>query len=338
MKSKAIPCLTLILSFSADAAERTPEAVLRDNLNSVTSPHHPPLKTWDPAWGDPPPPPPPRNIYDDFVRWMAEQHGIPKSDVDAAILARAEDYHSRMKPGAEPLEQSPGPWYRNLLNLMRHSGDRAFLPAIEKAGTEPADWNVRVAAVQTHVALCGFDSFPFVKRAVAAAESLDTERVRNGRYYIVDAFLNPRWESPPMSEGHIAEVCRWLLEQIGTVNDILLLELYDGYLLKHLPEYAHSRQRLALASREDLDEIDYGGNRRENVFIAAKAEIEAIPPSERTDLRIRYPGLPPLPDDLAEASASAARRAWLIAAVGVAAALALAVLALLRRAKKAGAA
>jgi len=224
-----------------------------------------------------------------------------------------------------------------MLTFMRQSGDRGFLPCIEKLGTESVDWRVRVAAVQTHVALCGFDSFPFVKRAVAAAMSPSTQRERDCRYYIIDAFLNPRWESPPMPEGHIAEVCRWLLEQIGAVNDILLLELYDGYLLKHLPGYAHSRQRLALASREDLDETDCGGNRRENLVIAVKAHFDTVPPSERTDLRIRYPGLPPLPDDPPEADASAARRVWLITTVGVAALLA-AALALLRRAKKAGAA
>ena len=338
MKLKTILCLTFVLSFAAHAAESAaglPERLLK-RLESAINRHHPPLKTWDPAWGDPPPPPPPpkENEYETVVRKSAEEDGIPQSAVNAAIIALAEDYNSRLKQGVAPWEQ--GGWNvrcDNMFVLMRMSGDRGFLPCIEKIGTTSACWSVRVDAVRTHVEMCGSAPFPFMKRAMAAAASPGTEEERLSKGHMAAAFLG---SLPVVSEEQVSEVCGWLLEQIGLTDDIFLLRMYDKYLLGCLPEYKHSRQRLALASKENIDTTNFSGGHEENMFIAVKAEIDAIPLSKRPDLRIRFPSLPPLPDDPAEAEASAAH-IWLIAAVGVAALLA-AVLALLRRAKKAGAA
>jgi hypothetical protein len=149
---------------------------------------------------------------------------------------------------------------------------------------------------------------------------------------MADAFLNPRWwkwwKQPP-SEEQIAELCRWLLEQIRVTDDAALLKLYDIYLAEYLPEYKNSRQRLALASREDVYETGFegwfGGH-----FVPVRAAVEAVPPSERPDLRIRFPDLPPLAGEPETPEKTGFPRVWL--AVGTL--LALAAAAVLFKTKK----
>jgi len=336
MKLKTILCLTLALSFSADAAETAEPDMpvqLRSRIRSAITHDH--IRITGPDSPPPPPPPPPKgNPYEILVRKSAEEDGIPQSAVNAAVIALAEYYNSKLKPGVHPSQQNG--WNSvcsGLLGLMRQSGDRdCFLPTIEKLGMASADGTVRESAVINHVGMCGFDSFPFMKR-VMTEKPTRTLMERDDRCRMVNAFLNPTaWWKFPLSEEQAAEIYQYLLEQIRVMDDAILLKLYDMYLVAHLPEYAHSRQRLALASREDVDETGFEGWFTGHIA-PVKAEIDAIPPSKRTDLRIRYPSLPPLPDDPEEADSSASR-IWFITAVGVAALAA--ALALLCRAKKSG--
>ena len=213
------------------------------------------------------------NDYNALVQAVWETKGLPRSAVHTAILAEAEESNAQLKFGAPRWDQGGRNWSCiNMLTFMRQSGDRGFLPCIEKLGMESACWSVREAALQTHVAMCGFDSFPFVKRAVEAAEVFPvSESVRSVRGRMVETFLG----LSPLSEEQITEVCRWLLELTGISDDALLLRMCDRFLRTHLPEYAYSRQRFLLASREDLSPVDPLGQCREHFAAVGVAALLA---------------------------------------------------------------
>ena len=353
MKLKTILYLALAFSFSADAAENVvtnvvtelrrrlkskevtendPEVRLWRRLESAASGHCPPLRVGDTAREDPPPPPPKENRYEILVRESAED-GISQSAVDAMILALAEYYNSQLKPGVDPSQQNG--WNSGcsgMFGLMRLSGDRDyFLPTIEKLGMESVDGTVREHAVMNHVGMCGFDSFPFMKRVMTEMPA-STLMERDDRCRMVNAFLSPMaWWEFPLSEEQAAELCRWLLEQIRITDDVILLKLYDMYLVAHLPEYKNSRQRLTLLSREDVDKTGIEGW-FDAYFPPSKVAVEAVPPSERPDLRIRFPDLLPSAGEPETPEKTGFPRVWL--AVGTAALLALAAAALLFKAKK----
>jgi len=211
-------------------------------------------------------------------------------------------------------------------------GDRAALPFLEeKSLSADIHAQARGTAAAAYIAIAGMDEgAAFMRRWYFTMEGAGW---RNFAYM---RFLEKiSKEAENAESGTLDNIHAFLLEivQNSDSNGVSDANQANVFLLAHLPGYADSRQRATLQRYANT-----GNEWRTNTFNPIKAHFDAIPPSKRTDLRIRYPGLPPLPDDPPEADASAARRVWLITtAVGVAALLA-AALALLRRAKKAGAA
>ena len=66
----------------------------------------------------------------------------------------------------------------------------------------------------------------------------------------------------------------------------------DLFLLERVPGYADSKQRAALARY-----VTIGNEFMVDRFKPVKAHFDAIPTSKRVDLRDRFPGLPPHPED-----------------------------------------
>ena len=84
----------------------------------------------------------------------------------------------------------------------------------------------------------------------------------------------------------------------------------DDFLSKHCKEYPMSKQRVALWHTI----VTTGNEWSKEKYAPLSQSLEAIPPSDLTDLRDRFPDLPPLPGD---APARGGNRMKVVIAVGV---------------------
>ena len=82
-----------------------------------------------------------------------------------------------------------------------------------------------------------------------------------------------------------------LLEIVQTSDNSEDVHWTDAFLLERLPEYAASKQRATLQRYANT-----GNEWVTNTFNPIKEHFDKIPPKERTDLRDRFPELPP-PDE-----------------------------------------
>ena len=75
-------------------------------------------------------------------------------------------------------------------------------------------------------------------------------------------------------------------------------DMIDRFLIRHCADYATSRQRLAMWTEymDELGDESWEEDLRKK-FTPIKESLEAIPLRKRTDLRKRFPDLPPLPGD-----------------------------------------
>ena len=220
------------------------------------------------------------NRYDWIRHYYCEEGGIPLSTYHAEIIAAVEEYKSQ------------GLITRSMLKLMRESNDKSFLPFIETIATSSsADGDARASAVRVHVELCGFDSLPFIKKALEVEPANPEGNLIRYKKTVELIYELANWKP---SQEQIKEVSQFLLEQAAGEKEARLLVLHDGILLWYLPVYARSWQRHELVNREDLN---YLAEAPVQYFANAKREVAAIPPSELIDLRDSIPELPPLPKE-----------------------------------------
>jgi len=260
--------------------------------------------------------------YREYVG-RCEQAGMDRRrvlDICQELLDGDEDFTARWGIGKEPLGV-----YANLLWFMGESGDRAALPYLEKKSFDPdTHYYLRTRAAETYAKIADVDEgIALMRKLLATGENLGAWK-RTPKDFIDKISA----EAEKMGGEASDNVISFLLEVVQNGDNSWDAYFSDAFLVAYLPGYADSRQRATILRFADTK----NEWQRRRFAVPLIAHFDAIPPSERTDLRIRYPGLPPLPDDPDAAEASVPR-AWLITAVGVAT-LAAAALALLRRARK----
>ena len=262
MNAKTIFFLTVTLSFSAFAQDDMTAPMierLRTRLRGMEVDH-----TYNP--------------YDNRYGWIrhfyCDEGGIPLDTYHNEIIFAMAEHDLQ------------GFISRSMLSLMRESKDMRFLPFIEDAAKASRDVDVRVSTIRAYVELCGFDSFPFLKKALA----VDPDEYFRYKKLVSMHFALTLWTP---TQEQIKNLCRFMLELAADEKDAKALLMYDGYLLGYLPEYKNSRQRLELINRANVK--DFSEEPAEH-FAQAKSEMAAIPPSELTDLRDTNPDLlPPEP-------------------------------------------
>ena len=320
MKSMKSVCASFVIPLLAAAQEppgKSPDDQMRGWLGWYVemSEHVSPDYFTDPTYERPTP----AESYRMYVA-RCEEAGVDRRRALDIIKETVDDYHAR-GVGGEP----------NLLLLMGASGDRSLLPWLAGKILAP-DFqdSSRYRAAQAYVKIADVDeSVAFARKLYAAESNLGGRGWLGFRRAFLDKVSA---EAQNMDSGTFDNCCAFLLGIVQDSGSPDSVNMADRFLLKHLPGYADSRQR-ATSQRFTVTNSAWTADANvfiTNMFAPVKAHFDAIPPSKRTDLRIRYPGLPPLPDDPEEAEASASRRVWLITALLAAA------LALLRRAKKAG--
>ena len=261
MKMKTILVLAVVLTLSAFAMGDTADPVLEHLRTHIRA-----MEFFDGGSY------PYGTRYGSF-RLYCEEKGIPMSTYHAEILAVAEEpdtYASMIV---------------SMLRLMGESGDKEFLPFIENSAARSKFWNVRTKAVQTHLGLCGFDSFPFVQQMMLAEP--DNAEGYYARYCMaLDLFM--AFENWTLSEEQNKEICKFLLEQATSEKYAYSLAEYDLFLVKHLTDYECSRQRLAFAHRQGLE---YSPKPAGFPPAGIKAEFLENPPLELNDMRKHFPDL-----------------------------------------------
>jgi hypothetical protein len=278
MKTIVLVNFAMALSCAAAEVSSNQVAQIREVLWVFSGAHHANML------------PPP---YARLQRMSAEQD-FPMSAVNAEIIAAAEESNARLKQGLPRWEQDAWPHRcSTILSVMGSSKDRVFLPCIEKIGTESFDSGVRTTAVQAHIAICGFDSFPFVERAIEALP--EDGHGEDAKYYIYKAFLIDNARKLD-STGQGEKICDSICEKIFSEKNGLTAGLMDDFLSKNLSGYSTSRQRYSLAKKFHAH---INGYVKEH-FTPIEEKFDKIPEAQRTDLSQRFKQLPALKEVKAE--------------------------------------
>ena len=182
----------------------------------------------------------------------------------------------------------------SMLMLLGRTQDKRWLPLIERmALTAHNDYN-RLGAVRAHIASCGFDSFPFLKRMIALQpDDMGGEEGLPMQSLMLDWFLR-RMSEQELSEEQKKELNGYFLARALSTTNASAMVQADEFLQRSLPAYTNSRQRLYLAGKQNMHDMT---GQMDGHFAPIKAELEKLPPSDLTDLRDSFPDLPPLPDD-----------------------------------------
>ena len=109
-------------------------------------------------------------MYRESLNWLMIQDGVKLS----AILPEAENLALEADAclASDKPEASSDIWRimcARMLALLEESGDRRFLPTIERLALNAHDERNRLDAVRACIGICGFDSLPLVQKAVEAA-------------------------------------------------------------------------------------------------------------------------------------------------------------------------
>ena len=182
-----------------------------------------------------------------------------------------------------------------LLQLVAHSGDRSLLPYLEEKSLDPEiRRSIRSAAAEVYVNIASVEEcIEFMRKAFGINADKGFWRSR-----VTPLFLG-KMESAIANRSVSDETEERLLSLLMAYTQITSYaseaSWVDDFLVKHCYGYRMSEQRLSLWSRI-LDEDKENELKRKN-YLPIREAIEAIPPRKRTDLRKRFPDLPPLPGD-----------------------------------------
>jgi hypothetical protein len=255
----------MALSCIAAEVSTNQTARIRDVLKNIAGQRHPFPSPYGSNYGT--------------LRHISETENIPMPVIDAELVAVLEENSVLLKKDVPVWEQGwPLRMCEYALGLMGLSGKQEFLPHIEKMALESFEGRLRVVAVRAHIAICGFDSFPFVKRAVAALpDNIDGHSVRFRMLKSLGEYDGHEGESA----SRIEEISAYFMKQQEIDPYPLVCTVADTFLVKRVPEYASSRQRYRLADRF---QNDTDGNIKA-YFIPVKTELDKIPEAKRTDMR-----------------------------------------------------
>ncbi len=234
---------------------------------------------------------PPRSFTNE-VSWFLKREGLTLEDVlpEAERLALAAN--DNQNPGRERRKgEGGGALCDGTLCFLGTFGDKRHLPVIERLALTAHDRGNRVQAVQAHVAICGFDSFPLVKRAIDAQS--DTVEGLSTRRQMLDWFLR-RMSETELSESQKKELHDYLLAAAMSTTNAPSLVQADEFLQRSLPAYTNSRQRLYYSGKQNMRDPT---GQMPGYFAPIKTGLEKLPLSDLVDLRERFPDLPPLPKE-----------------------------------------
>jgi len=181
-----------------------------------------------------------------------------------------------------------------LVNAMGRRGDRAALPFLEgkcRSTNLPSDVRARAAAAYVKIADLD-ESVEFMRKLYAE----DADKTGHWRYMLNQQLLEKFDQAKQKSEVDVETSNRFyqfLVAQVQTPAYPTQAAQIDAYLIRNLPGYETSKQRAVIGDAYASSTNEW----RAKTFNPIKAHFDQIPPSKRVDLRSRFPGLPPLPED-----------------------------------------
>ena len=202
--------------------------------------------------------------------------------------------------GRPPSENWGGavPYFGRLIGMVEKLGDRAALPFLEeKSLMTNAPGPLRACAAKAYASLATGEECAALLPKILKIDDED-KTIISWRYGVTPICLGKIKEAA--AKGELQEkTLERLTEAFVTYTQSAYYSLeatwIDDYLSKHCEGYQTSKQRLVLATA--LLEADKENEKKREVWLPIKEAIEAISPRKRTDLRKRFPDLPPLPGD-----------------------------------------
>ena len=234
----------------------------------------------------------PPDSFRESLSWFLKGENLTLEEVMPEIERLAIEANDHLGPAKQ---DAPTAGWETVCNHMvislGKSGDRRFLPTIERLALTAHSPDNRVDAVNAHIAICGFGSFEFVKRAAEAQP--ETSKGLDTRFGILELALK-KMSGMALSNEQLKEIQNYLLTHAIAETNAPALVQADEFLVQRLPEYAHSKQRLYFAGKQNINDPT---DQMKGYFSPVKDELLKLPPTELTDLRDRFPDLPPLPGD-----------------------------------------
>ena len=183
-----------------------------------------------------------------------------------------------------------GTYFCGLLNMVEKLGDREALPFLEeKSFMTNAPSFIRERAAEVYVNIADVE-----ESVLFLAKYCDDPTVKKGKWLLIQQYLDKltpevknRLSSDALSRVHT--VLLTIMQKTDVRDAANRINLY---MLQAVPQYTNSVQRACLTRF-----ATEGNEWVTNTFHPIKAHFDKIPPRQRIDLRKRFPGLPPLPDD-----------------------------------------
>ena len=233
----------------------------------------------------------PPDSFDKNLSWFLKDEGVVLEDTLPEAERLAIEANDNQDPANDGRKGGGYFLCARMLYLLGTSHDKRYLPTIERLALTAHNPDNRVTAVCAHIAICGFDSFEFVKRA-AEAQPETSDGLRT-KYWILRWALN-KMNEMTLSGEQLKEIQKYLLVHAMAETNAPALVQADEFLVQRLPEYARSRQRLYFSGKRNVNDPT---DQMKGYFSPVKDELLKLPPSELTDLRDRFPDLPPLPKE-----------------------------------------
>ena len=182
-----------------------------------------------------------------------------------------------------------------MIEAMEKSGDRSLLPYLaEKSLDANTPKQVRSLVAQAYVKIADVgESVEFMKKMNADPSA----NGRSWRYFLNKQFLDKIATEEKMNSVTADNLYSCLLEIVQNSKNSEEANMVERFLLDRIPEYRDSKQRATLQRY-----VNTGNEWDDKTFNPVKAHFDKIPPSQRVDLRSRFPDLPPLPNAKANRS------------------------------------
>ena len=182
-----------------------------------------------------------------------------------------------------------------LMANIGQKGGREVLPFLTEKSFDPETHElIRSAAAEAYVDIASVEEcIEFMRKAFGINDDEGYWRSRLTPLFLekMEAAIANR----SVPDETMERLLSLLMAHTQTTSYSREASWVDDFLVKHCYGYRMSEQRLSLWSRI-LDEDKENELKRKN-YLPIREAIEAIPPRKRTDLRKRFPDLPPLPDD-----------------------------------------
>ncbi len=227
------------------------------------------------------------------------------------------------------------PWARSdmlvnsakMLNRLGDVGDKTLLPYLAEKSLDAANpETVRERAALAYLKIADLDeSAEFMRKIFEINDNKGYWRSTIAPLFLqkIEAAIANR----SISDETLTRVLSVLVAYAQYPANSQEADYVDVFLMKHCVGYQTSLQRMSMAKS-----ISDGGNELEKRhFLPIKESVEALPKKQRTNLRNRFPDLPPLPEDKGTGKPLRGTRPIIVTAVALAAVCAAAILIALKR-------